>query len=771
MQRDRGIANRGIIQVHDSDGHPHLRSLALAFVGYLLAAELGLAIPFRAGNLTPFWPAAAVSLSAALLLGTGIWPAIFAADLAASLLHHYSFYLSLGIAIGNTIEPLLAVMLLKRLGFDKALQRRRDALQLFLFGGLLAPMGAALFWVAYRAVVLRQAVTHEFYAWFMWVRSDAIPILLLAPCLLIWASSIRMRFGERPRPGAALTFLLLLAVNALVFGASPAPLLPDYAVEYASFALLVWIALRFGTCASSLSTLVTAITAIWCTLHGRGPFAQEGVLALHLFLLVATITTLTIAITISEQQATTDALARQAQYDPLTGLANRTLFMQSVESGLARMRRSGSSLAVLFIDLDDFKIVNDSLGHKSGDELIRHIAQRLRSSVRAGDSIGVPYAVSPENIVSRIAGDEFTVLLEDVSDAHAALRAAQRIQKSLTDPFLIDGQELFKTASIGIAMSKGEHKAGDLLRDADLAMYRAKAQGGGRCELFDAVLHAGISERLQLEAEIRHALHRGEFVLHYQPIVSLETGRLSGVEALVRWRRPDGTLMYPADFLPLAESTGLIRELGGWVLRQACVQLAQWRADQPHTPLSIAVNVSAKQFNMGGFAPLVAAILADTMLAPASLHLEITESTVMDDVEKTAQILAALRTLGVKVMLDDFGTGYSSMSYLQRFAVDALKIDRSFVSRVHVNRENRAIVNAIVALGQALQMELVAEGIETVEEVRLLQAAGCHLGQGYLFSKPVEAETVACLLRQGAQMDAGGKIATFPGLAENSYTV
>ena len=434
---------------------------------------------------------------------------------------------------------------------------------------------------------------------------------------------------------------------------------------------------------------------------------------------------------ITDRKLAEQQLHHDAFHDALTGLPNRALFMDHLKLAIARSRRHVTTkFAVLYLDLDRFKVINDSLGHTIGDQLLVGIADRLKQNLRPGDT------------VARLGGDEFTVLVEDITDETESIQVAERIQKELSVPFTLSGREVFTTVSMGIAPSAtGYERAEDILRDADTAMYRAKSAGKARYEIFDKAMHARAINLLQMETDMRRALEREEFVLHYQPIVALENFRLRGFEALVRWQHPERGFISPMDFIPVAEETGMIVPLGEWVMREACRQMNGWQRMFPlEHPLFITVNLSSKQFSQTTLISTFAMILQETGVKPHSVKLEITESVVMENIETATEMLRQLRSLGVKLAIDDFGTGYSSLSYLHRFPIDTLKIDRSFVTRMSENNENTEIVRTIVVLAQNLGMDVVAEGVETNEQLVILQKLGCENGQGYFFSKPVNAD-------------------------------
>jgi diguanylate cyclase (GGDEF)-like protein len=453
-----------------------------------------------------------------------------------------------------------------------------------------------------------------------------------------------------------------------------------------------------------------------------------------------------------ERKRAEDQLIYDAAHDTLTGLPNRALFRDRLNQAFSRNKRaSKASFAVLFIDLDRFKLVNDSLGHRAGDMLIIEVATRLRASLRSEDltSRVVPKPVEDENTLARLGGDEFTVLLTDILDPIDAIRVADRIQDTLRPPFMIEGQEIYITASIGIATSATNYKsAEEVVRDADLAMYRAKLLGKSRSELYDETMHISAMMRLQIENDLRQALRNNEFVLHYQPIISLENQAISGFEALVRWQRPGYGLVYPDNFIHIAEETGLIVFLGMWVLREACRATEQWQREFPQEePLTISVNLSARQFVQPDLLDQVRQVLEESGIDPGTVRLEVTESVAMGNADRTIQVLSQLKALGVRISLDDFGTGYSSLSYLQRFPLDILKIDRSFISVMCNNPESLQIVITIVNLARNLNMLVVAEGAEMEADVVQLKALGCDFSQGYFFSRPIDGTQITTLLQ------------------------
>jgi diguanylate cyclase (GGDEF)-like protein/PAS domain S-box-containing protein len=433
---------------------------------------------------------------------------------------------------------------------------------------------------------------------------------------------------------------------------------------------------------------------------------------------------------ISERRQLEDQLVHQAFHDSLTSLANRALFKDRVDHAVQRTKRHMPSVAVLFLDLDGFKEVNDSLGHAAGDRLLIQVAERLHSSVR------------PSDTVARFGGDEFAVLIEDASDEEELAAVAQRILDELRQPFFIGGRELHVRGSMGIARMESDVDGVDqLLRNADLAMYRAKANGQGGYERYDPQMHTELVQRVQLEADLRRALDKGELFLHFQPTIDLASGQIVGAEALARWQHPTRGLVPPTEFIPLAEASGLIRPLGAWVLREACRQAATWQRvnNQRGQPFTLSVNLSGRQLQHAQVVDDVAAALKDSGLPPEALVLEMTESVLLDDSENVLAILHQLKALGARLAIDDFGTGYSSLSYLHRFPVDILKIDRSFVERLNRTFDNAELAWTVVRLGQSLQLQTVAEGVEDSAQFLALRRMGCDVGQGYYFGRPMES--------------------------------
>ena len=440
---------------------------------------------------------------------------------------------------------------------------------------------------------------------------------------------------------------------------------------------------------------------------------------------------------VTERKRIESKLSYEARHDSLTDLPNRSTILERIEQALRHSRINQDRLfAVLFIDLDRFKVVNDSLGHLIGDELLVAVADTLTKCCREQD------------LVARLGGDEFTILLTRIKSKADADAIARRIKNKLNAPFYLQGHTVFTSASIGIVIGDSYYQSSaEILRDADLAMYRAKSLGKARHEMFSAEMYAETKELLEIENDLRHAVVQNEFVLHYQPIVCFETNKLYGFEALLRWNHPRKGLVYPDQFIHIAEETGLIVEIGKWVLKEACRQMYLWQIEYPHAAnLNISVNIASQQIRDSSFLDVLDTTIFTTQLSGNSLHLEITESTLMDYKPETIDLFKQIRQREIKLNIDDFGTGYSCLQYLNRFPINVLKIDRSFIQGMLNERENFEIVKTIIALARTLKLDIIAEGIENLEHLKVLRNLDCKLGQGYFFSKPVDKQSAELLI-------------------------
>lgn len=436
---------------------------------------------------------------------------------------------------------------------------------------------------------------------------------------------------------------------------------------------------------------------------------------------------------ITSRKSAEELLVYNAFHDALTGLPNRALFMDRLQHVItASTRRADELYAVLFLDMDRFKIINDSLGHTVGDQLLIVMGQQLSECLRPGDT------------VARLGGDEFAILLDNISELKDAVDVAERIHQRLSTPLLVKGHEVFASVSVGIAMGSERYERPEqVLRDADIAMYQAKAKGSACYEIFDLKMHANILDRLQLEADMHGALEHKELIVFYQPIVDLKTHQLIGFEALVRWNHPTRGIIYPMEFIPMAEENGLINMLGDWILREACRELRALQERYPFpSPLKMSVNISGKQFGQGDLAEKVAAIILETGIDARTLALEITESMIMEDVDTAVETMKQLRAMGIQIHIDDFGTGYSSLSYLHRFPIDAIKIDRTFINKLTADGRNKEVILSIIALAASMDLDVIAEGVEMNHQLMNIQKMKCQFGQGFLFSVPMDPDAI-----------------------------
>ncbi|GAX40568.1 diguanylate cyclase/phosphodiesterase with PAS/PAC sensor(s) [Tolypothrix sp. NIES-4075] len=647
-----------------------------------------------------------------------------------------------------------SALLLLKLHINPRLRQLRDVVCFNVVAVLIAPLLVAWLQVlnfASSGIIPRsKLVTYTLHYW----AGDATGIAMLAPFLLIslrklpwvWSHTElqppvtegKLRLPTWREVPELLGEGVALAAGILTGYAAPRGNNLDY--TYFVFLPVIWSGLRHGFERAAATVLLMNVGVALLVV---AKFGSSNLLILQFGLMAISLMGLLVGAIATDRMHTEKALrdsnkqlTYNAFHDGLTGLANRSLFMQHLERAVEYGKRERNfRFAVLFVDLDRFKLINDSLGHALGDQLLISIAGKLQACLR------------PTDIIARFGGDEFTILLENLSHISDTIRVAERIHAELSLPFNLSGQEVFITASIGIALSAlGYSQPEDLVRDADIAMYRAKTGGNDRYEIFNTSMRDRAVLRLQLETDLRLAIERQEFLIHYQPVVSLSSGIIIGFESLLRWQHPERGLLFPAEFILIAQEVGLMSLIDEWVMRQACHQIQQWQEQiKRFPPLSISVNVCNKHFIQPNLVAQISQILQQTSLDASRLKLEITENVIMENHRATAT-LSQLKALGIRLVIDDFGTGYSSLSRLHRFPIDELKIDRSFVSNINANEKNLEITEIIVMLGKKLGMDVTAEGIETKEQLAQLKEMKCTYGQGYFFSQPLSSEAAQALI-------------------------
>lgn len=714
--------------------------ILLLALAYFLAGKLGLLLPYVGSHITLIWLPTGIAIAALMRWGGAVWPGIFLGALTVNLAIGSSLWLAVAIALGNTLAPWSSARLLEWLKFHPGLDRAQDILWLALAaaGGMaISASGGLTSLYAFGLLSPDKALS----AWFTWWAGDFVGVLLAAPLLLnISQETLRQVWEMR---GEYLSWLGATCILGwAVFFLNNDAAGHSLPLVFLMLPMVVWAAMRFEITGASIGVLLPAVIAALATSLGLGPFHQDdthqGLLLLWLFLSTSVLILLMVT-ALQTQRKRAEAHTRSlAFFDPLTQLPNRRLLLDRLQHALIACVRNGQHGALMFLDLDHFKNLNDTHGHDAGDQLLKEVARRLVLCVRQGDT------------VARLGGDEFVVMLENleadvVLAAKQAETVADKIRLTLAEPYPLAlglGAESHAriqhhlTTSIGISLFHDHNdKQEELLKRADLTLYQAKSAGRNSIRFFDPAMQRAVEARTALEADLRQALAHGELRLYHQLQVD-GAGRPIGSETLLRWAHPQRGLVSPLEFIPLAEESGLILPMGRWVLEQACLCLAAWRDDTRTATLTVAVNVSARQFHEADFVEQVRISLENAGVNPALLKLELTESIVLTDVSDAIAKMLSLKALGVALSLDDFGTGYSSLSYLHRLPLDQLKIDQSFVRDLHQDTHDAAIVRAIITLGSTLGMAVIAEGVETDTQRDYLAAHGCQAFQGYLFGRP-----------------------------------
>ena len=834
---------------------------------YTLSAELGLLLAMVHHNVTSVWPPSGIALAALLIFGIRLWPAVTIGAFTVNYIEGLSLLPAIGIATGNTLAALTGVLLIQKMIRDDPLDTLQGVLILVMGGGLLATMVSAT--IGTMTLLDAGLATRPDFGsiWLTWWLGDSGGVLLLTPLILAWRRLPQPNGSSLYALEAVALVICTLLVAQLVFGRNSPLAINHYPLAFLPLITLVWAAMRFGKHGVTACLALIAVSAVWGTIGGSGPFVRDNVneslLLLQAFMGVTTVAALllmaslaerrraqrllainheekasnlgeiletslneiymfdaqtlkfinvnhgarnnlgysmeelraltpvdikpeftremfskmvepllngeskrivfetvherkdgsrypvevnlqlshtgddqvfvAIILDITERHATQQQLDHMAHHDPLTDLPNRFLFSDRLTHALQHGARTQHPLALMFLDLDGFKKINDSLGHPAGDGLLQQVAHRLQLGARRSDT------------VARLGGDEFTIILEDLDSLDDVPEVAGRILDSLAKPFDVMGREVFLSASIGISTYPEDgHDVTALMKYADVAMFQAKKDGGNRYQFYLADMTVAANQRLALETDLRAGLKNDELVVYFQPQISLENDHIVGLEALVRWQHPQHGLVPPNMFIPVAEESGLIEPLGEWVMLAACKQLRKWQ-ETTGIKIPVAVNLSGHQINER-LVQTVRDTLAASGLEACHLQLEITESCIMENKSGTIEYLRRLRGLGIELAVDDFGTGYSSMSYLKELPINKLKIDRSFVRDIPSDSNDMEIIKAIIALGHALNMTVIAEGVETREQHDFLAGHGCDVYQGYLFSPPLPAGEIEQLL-------------------------
>lgn len=727
------------------------QSLTYTFIGlgfsvvYILLAKLGLTFTSVADNITLIWPPTGFALFVLLVFGLRYWPWISIGAFAINVSTDIPVLAAAGIAVGNTLEAVAGMYLLKINGFNNHLSRVRDVLLLvFLAAAISTLISASIgaFSLAIFGVISWDIFTK---AWTTWWMGDAMGNLVIAPLLLSWWYKDRIVFTHKSIFEAVFLFISLGFLTQFIFGAQYGLWDNEPPVSFMTFPFLIWASLRFGMRGATSSVLIIGVVLLVNIMLQQGPFSRgstfESLTLLWLYTNFLAITSMVLASSISEQSCAETNMRYLALHDHLTGLPNRMALNDRIEQFINSADRHNQSFALLYIDLDRFKTINDSLGHSSGDELLKTIGQRLLGCLRKDD------------VVSRIGGDEFVILINEVQRPEQLYKVLNKLIDSINVPVKVKGLELHTSLSIGISLYPNDGQdAETLLKHADIAMYRAKGMGRNTYLYYSADMKGLADNRFSIENDLRLSVLNNEFSLHYQPQFDAKNKTIKAVEALLRWRKPDGSYSPPNEFIPILEETGQIITVGAWVLEHACRQLSQWHA-AGWDHLRLSVNLSSIQLNNEELASNITRVLDKYKLPSACLELEITESILIRHDSTVETNLKQLVKLGVRLAIDDFGTGYSSLSYLHRLSIDTLKIDRSFIENVPGDKNSEAIVHAIVGLSRGLNLTLVAEGVENDKQRAFVTELGCDYIQGFLFSRPLPQEEFGQLLFSSVNME------------------
>ncbi len=709
-----------------------LRS-GILVLAYFLVSQVEFDLPLPGYPLELFRPSSGLALAALLLFGRQLWPGVLVGALMTHVAAGMPVVAAAGISLGAAGAAWLGAYLLHRYAsFDTHLHNVADIFRLLCWGAVVSTFFCAAngaLWFALQEITSWQQYIPTLMFWWM---GDMMGIMLFAPPIISCLRPSPFVWTSRTRQFAALLAAAFIALCMMVFTSFGPAIMGQNLPPYLLFPLIVCAALCFDFRTVSLALLLVYMGTFFSLSNAAEllpptPLAEAANVWMYNMLL--SVVGLTVLV-VKEQRDNVHKVKFEqnihslSNYDLLTGLPNRSLLQDRFKQLLAAAHRDNQQFAVLNLDLDRFKHVNNSMGHTVGDSLLQCVAGRLQKCIREVDTL------------SRIGGDEFIILLRE-TDSEGAIRVADRLLKSLKEPCSIDLVKISVQASIGISIyPDNADDAATLIQRANMAMYRAKEEGRNNIQLFAPEMYSHSNQLFFMETELRQALENNEFALHYQPKVDLMSGRVCGVEALIRWKHPIRSWVSPAEFIPVAEETGQIIPIGEWVLRTACMQMKLWRG-QGMPVFPVAVNLSIRQLRQPGLGQLVATVLKETGLRPGDLELEITESIMMTKASEAMKFLSEMHELGVQLSIDDFGTGYSNLNYLNKLPVNILKIDQSFVQDISVDKNDSSIVSSIISLGHQFNLQVIAEGVETVEQLNFLRAQGCDEIQGYYFSRPL----------------------------------
>lgn len=724
--------------------------MAAVGAAYFFAARLSLMIAIPPGYATPVWPPSGIALAVILMLGNRSWPAVWFGAAIANLGVESSFVSAILIATGNTLEAIAAATLMRLRDIDVGEFRRGDEVIEFVAFCAVSACVAATAALAALSSGHPLSTAESLRNWWTWWQGDLAGMIIVAPLIMSWSA-----VSEQARPWRkkleTIGFACLLLVSAVAMSSDDASQLVPFTLTFVSLPFIIWAAFRFGQRELTSTLAVVCGVAVWHTVERRGPLASvplnELLLTLLTFVCIVVTTGLILLAIVRERSRAIAALRtrqmkleseleERAHYDPVTGLANIALFDERLAELLNVTGKTNQNLAVVLMEIERFKDINDSLGRQAGDVLLGQIAERLKKRAKNA------------TLLARAGGDRFAIAVYGFENERALARVVEtRLGQLFGTPYQVGNSELRLSARIGLAMSPHDgHTSDDIYSRAESALKKAKATGESYL-FYTETMSKRVASRLSLENKLRRAIEREEFVLHYQPKIRLDTRRIVGVEALIRWNSPDLGLVPPLDFIPLLEETGMILEVGRWALRRAALDQALWVSQGNQAP-RIAVNVSSIQLRQRDFVETVQDAIA-VAGSPASIDLEVTESRLMEDVDANVEKLARLRSLGVGIAIDDFGTGYSSLAYLIRLPVETLKIDRFFIDRMLADDQVMDLVQMIISLAQSLKLTTVAEGVETQEQVDVLELLLCDQIQGYWVNRPLPCEQIIALLEPG----------------------